>query len=248
MSSTIVPAPDSTIALALVTHVADRVPRWIADPALDAVLRDEKALVAAMRRGDARAYETFVRTYGPRMLVKARGYVSSQEDAEDVLQSAIVLVLRHIDRFDGPNGFSSWLHRVVAHGASIRASGHVPHAGPRLAVLGFEDDSVGEPAGHAGSSAADERAREATHARLMRAGGRIPDLLRAATQLRYLDGLTHAESVLDLGRPNGLDGTSVQRGRIALRRMLAPLSPNERVASRPAPALLALEVPWDSSC
>src|SRR2546423_12545186 len=77
----------------------------------------ERDLVALLRRGDEAAYETLVRTYGPRMLAVARRYVPTQEDAEDVLQSAFVLVFRFVQRFAGASKLSTWLHRILVNSA-----------------------------------------------------------------------------------------------------------------------------------
>ena len=51
-------------------------------------LIDERALVAALKRGDEAAFETLVRVYGPRLLAVARRLLRDDDAARDALQSA----------------------------------------------------------------------------------------------------------------------------------------------------------------
>jgi RNA polymerase sigma-70 factor (ECF subfamily) len=190
--------------------------------AREAALR-ESALVARLRLGDEDAYETLVRTYGRQMLAVARGYLASQEDAEDVLQTAFVLVFRFIHGFSGDSRLSTWMHRIVVNCSLMRLRNRMRHPEERLNLSAFED-RVAALAAPPGPSVLDELVRTEPHERLLRAVGRLPDMVRAAVQLRLVDGLTLTETSLLLGRSVTAVKSSVQLGRIALRSMLAAVA------------------------
>ena len=59
------------------------------------------SLADQLRNGDSAAFSTLLDLYGSSMLRVARGYVSSREQAEDVVQETWIAVLRGIDRFEG---------------------------------------------------------------------------------------------------------------------------------------------------
>jgi RNA polymerase sigma-70 factor (ECF subfamily) len=185
----------------------------------------ESALVALLREGDDAAYETLVRTYGPRMLALARGYVRSQADAEDVLQSAFLLVVRFIHRFEGASRLSTWLHRIVVNCALMRIRSRSRHPESSLNLSAFEYGSLGARGVRVGASTDDEVAQRETHERVIHAVGRLPDSMRAAVRLNVVDGHTFAETSRLLGRSLSSVKTSVQRGRIALRTLLTPRGP-----------------------
>src|SRR4051794_12284419 len=54
----------------------------------DVATGNEAALIAALRCGDADAFETIVRRYSGRMLAVARRMLRSDDDAEDAVQEA----------------------------------------------------------------------------------------------------------------------------------------------------------------
>ena len=178
--------------------------------------------MARLRAGDDAAYETLVRTQGPQMLAVARRHFSTLQDAEDVLQSAFVLVFRFIHTFEGTSRLSTWLHRIVVNCALMRIRSRSRHPEQSLNVSLGEDHYEPALSTHVGSSVSDELACRETRAGLLRAVGRLNGPARAAVRLHLMDGLTLSETSLLLGRSVSAVKTSVQRGRIALRAMLAP--------------------------
>ena len=86
----------------------------------EAAIEEEAKLVAALQRGEAQAYERLVRANTPRMLVVARRYLQTDEDARDAVQEAFVSAFRAIDRFEGGAQLSTWLHRIVVNACLMR--------------------------------------------------------------------------------------------------------------------------------
>lgn len=76
----------------------------------------DDALLAQVRRGDTAAANALVRRAGPR--VKAgirrllRGWAS---EADDLLQVALIELVKTIDRFEGHCSLDTWIDRVTAH-------------------------------------------------------------------------------------------------------------------------------------
>lgn len=84
------------------------------------VSEDEGALVAALRAGDHRAFARLVDRHTPAMLRVARGYVPSEQHAEDVVQETWIALLKGLDRFEGRSSLRTWLFTVLVNIAKTR--------------------------------------------------------------------------------------------------------------------------------
>lgn len=82
---------------------------------------DESALVARLRDGDERAFESVVEAFYPSMIAIARGYVRSRAVAEEVVQEAWLGVLKGLDRFEERSSLRTWVLQIVANIARTRA-------------------------------------------------------------------------------------------------------------------------------
>ncbi|MDB5333724.1 MAG: polymerase subunit sigma-24 [Phycisphaerales bacterium] len=80
----------------------------------------EHLLVARLRAGDERAYETLVRDYGGRMRAVARRYFACGQDADDAVQEAFIRVFKAIDSFEANARLASWLHRIVINSCLMK--------------------------------------------------------------------------------------------------------------------------------
>ncbi len=77
--------------------------------------RVERLLIERIRGGDADAYHELVADYRIRLYRKACSLIGNQDDAEDVLQEALVTAFRALDRFRGESGIYTWLYRIVVN-------------------------------------------------------------------------------------------------------------------------------------
>jgi RNA polymerase sigma-70 factor (ECF subfamily) len=82
---------------------------------------DESALVARLRDGDERAFESVVEALYPSMIAIARGYVRTRAVAEEVVQEAWLGVLKGLDRFEARSSLRTWVLQIVANIARTRA-------------------------------------------------------------------------------------------------------------------------------
>jgi RNA polymerase sigma-70 factor (ECF subfamily) len=82
--------------------------------------RTEAELLARLRAGDERAFETLVKAYHGTMLAVARTYVKTHASAEEVVQEAWLGVLKGLDRFEGRSSLKTWILRIVVNIARTR--------------------------------------------------------------------------------------------------------------------------------
>jgi RNA polymerase sigma-70 factor (ECF subfamily) len=100
-----------------------------------AVGLEEAALLARLREGDERAFESLVETYHGIMVAVALSYVKTREVAEEVVQETWVGVLRGLDRFEGRASLKTWILRIlvntaITHGKREARSAPMSSLGP----------------------------------------------------------------------------------------------------------------------
>jgi RNA polymerase sigma-70 factor (ECF subfamily) len=193
-------------------------------PAVDDV--NEAALVAALRAGDAAAFETVVRTYGGRLLVVARQVVGSEEDAQDALQDGLITAFRAIDRFEGKSKLSTWLHRVVVNAALMRLRSKRrkrEQSIDELLPTFQEDGHQSRPTPEWNQSALAGIQRKEAQAAVRACIDQLPDDYRTVVLLRDIQELDTAEVAGLLGITEGNVKVRLHRARQALKTLLEPL-------------------------
>jgi RNA polymerase sigma factor (sigma-70 family) len=78
----------------------------------DAVATDHK-LVAAVRRGDDRAFESLYERYNRRIHAYVFGMVKDHQRAEDVTQEVFVSALRRMRATERPIAFKPWIYEIA---------------------------------------------------------------------------------------------------------------------------------------
>jgi RNA polymerase sigma-70 factor (ECF subfamily) len=81
---------------------------------------DESTLIAGLRDGDETVFAQLVDQHTPSMLRVARGYVPSNEIAEEVVQDTWIALLKGIDNFEGRSSLRTWLFAVMINIAKAR--------------------------------------------------------------------------------------------------------------------------------
>src|SRR5437867_10848479 len=81
---------------------------------------DEHLLVAAAKRGDARAFEELVNRYEAKIFRLTSNITRNREDAEDAMQDAFLKAYAHLKDFHGESRFYPWLVRIAANEALMR--------------------------------------------------------------------------------------------------------------------------------
>lgn len=83
-------------------------------------LENEAALVAEARAGNTEAFSTLVRQYDRYIYRLALNITGNAEDAEDVLQEALLKAYTKLETFHGESRFYTWLVRIAVNEALMK--------------------------------------------------------------------------------------------------------------------------------
>jgi RNA polymerase sigma-70 factor (ECF subfamily) len=203
--------------------------------------RSDEAIVAALRRGDERAYQLLVDQYHPALERLARAHVKDADVAMEVVQDTWVGVLRGIDRFEGKSSLKTWIFRILINRARTRSRREgrtVPFS--RLAADELDGDAplmdpsrfrgADDPwAGHwsdpptAWSDPARAIESKEIGRHLHAAIDALPEMQRTVITLRDVQGLSSEEvcNILEISETN--ERVLVHRARAKVRNALDPL-------------------------
>jgi RNA polymerase sigma-70 factor (ECF subfamily) len=82
--------------------------------------RDDEALIAALKGGDAGAFGEIVDRWSSAMLRLALAHIDNHAVAEEVVQEAWLTVLRSLDRFERRSALRTWVLGIVVNLARSR--------------------------------------------------------------------------------------------------------------------------------
>ena len=223
------PIPDpltqsSTAAGDPVTEsVAESIPRPVLAeprPRVSAALSDDAQLIAACRRGEARAMEMLYHQFKRRVFGMAHRIVGAN-DAEEVAQEVFVRVFRGLANFRGDSQLSTWIYRLTVN-ASLS---HLARRGRRQEV---SDENIPEQA------ATPEPERDPGLAsRIEAAMNQLPAGYRAILVLHDVEGLSHEECAAILDCRVGTCKSQLHKARGRMRELLGNIAGIERGAVTP---------------
>ena len=159
-------------------------------------------VVARVLAGDISLFEILMRRYNQRLFRVARGILTDDAEAEDVVQEAYMRAFRELASFRGEALFSTWLTRIACHEALARARKR-----QRLVrLVPRPSDAGGEPLDPPSKAIDPERELENRQLQnvLREAVELLPDPLRTVFCLREIEGLSTEETAgaLDLTTEN----------------------------------------------
>lgn len=185
----------------------------------------EQALLAGLRAGDDRAYESLVSEHGGRMLAVARRLLRDDEEARDAVQEAFVLAFRGLPRFAGQSRLSTWLHRIVVNASLMRLRSRRAHPEESIEPLlptFLEDGHSSATYGEWPESADRLLERAEVRERVRASIDRLPVTYRTVLLLRDLEELDTGEVARALGISANAVKIRLHRARQALRELLDP--------------------------
>lgn len=151
-------------------------------------------------------------------------FVDTPSDQEDVLQNALLNAWRYLPAFEGRSKFSSWMYRVTANSALMLLRGGVRR---QEALVGDVEDALataelGGAAYCESTSCWIEQPDEALQCSELREllehlVASLPERLREAFILRYVEGLSIKETAKALGLKEPATKTRIHRACLALR-------------------------------
>ncbi len=144
-------------------------------------LQSDEKLVALVRRGHNGAFEALVQRYQPRLLAFCRHMLSSQEDAEDVLQEVFTASYNAMLADSRPINARPWLYRIARN----RCLNHLrkPRAAGQDSMDIFERDN--------GATTAETVHGREEFRQIVSDVGELPETQKTALLLREIDALSY---------------------------------------------------------
>ncbi len=177
-------------------------------------------LLRAARRGDRKAVDALFARHRGRLLaflqMHMRAALTRRVQPEDVLQETLLEAARKLDGFEpeGPASFYRWLVRIARF--KVSEAERAWAARKRALETPLDGDPVQERTGASGLAVRAERA-----GRLREALEGLAQAQGEAIRLRYLEGLSTAETAERMERSEAAVKSVLSRGFEALRRSLA---------------------------
>jgi RNA polymerase sigma-70 factor (ECF subfamily) len=179
---------------------------------MNAAITDEEA-IGRVRRGETSSYEVLATRYHRRLYRLAQKFLRNEADAEDAVQGAHLLALRHIDQYAGRSSYLTWMSSITVNEAlgQMRQKKGVVEAG--------EDwiGSIRSPMRNPEQQAIDRQ----FDGILAAAMERLPPAYGEVFRLREMETLSTAETGERLGLTEACVKARLVRARGLLRRRIS---------------------------
>ena len=184
----------------------------------------ETELLACLRTGEERCFETLVRQIGPQVLATAKRYLRSDAEAADCFQDTFLAVFQGINKFEQRSSLRTWVQRITINQCLTRIRKQVRRREESIEHLLPAFDEKGsriETGGMTRPSAISESLDTARVKSIVRKTiNELPDDYRLVLLLRDIDGYTTKETATILRIKNNAVKTRLHRARTALKSLL----------------------------
>ncbi len=187
---------------------------------------DEEGLVAALRAGEAAAFETVVRRYGPRLLATGRRILRDDALAEDCLQETFLKAFDNIGGFEGRSALGTWLHSILVNQAlmKLRKIKRERHEQIDDLMPQFDSNACRIEAPWSYLATPDELLeQDQTRALVQSKIDQLPESYRIVLQLRDIEEFDTETVAAMLDITPGAAKVRLHRARAALKVLLEPL-------------------------
>jgi RNA polymerase sigma-70 factor (ECF subfamily) len=166
--------------------------------------------------------DTLLELYGERIYRLARRMSNSEADAEDVMQNALVKIIRNAASYRGDSDPMGWIYRITMNEAREVHRRRKRKPSISLDALPVDFDETQHAIGVTDFSKRPERTAMAAEVneRVREAIDELPDGYREAVILHDLEGVPYQESAKLLDLTLGGFKTRLHRARLHLRRRL----------------------------
>jgi RNA polymerase sigma-70 factor (ECF subfamily) len=174
------------------------------------------------------AFAAIVERHGPMVLGVCRRVLADPDDAADAFQATFLVLVRKAETVARRRSLGPWLY-----GVALRVSARSKSESARRRTVerraGALRETAVEPPAHRGE--------------VWDGVDRLPESLRAAVVLCYLEGLTHEQAAARLDWPVGTVRSRLARARDRLRRRFARLGLEPTTALAALPPIAASPLP-----
>ena len=158
---------------------------------------DDRLLIEQLMnpKTQRKAFEMMVRQYSEQLYWQIRRFVLSHDDADDVLQNALIKAWQGIGSFHGDSRLLTWLSRIA-----INESLDFLRRQKNIVTMSTDDEELSV----ANTLMADEYFDgDETEAQLQEAIATLPDVQRSVFLLRYYDDMKYSDISKMLGTSEG---------------------------------------------
>jgi RNA polymerase sigma-70 factor (ECF subfamily) len=173
--------------------------------------RDDAALVADSRAGDAAAFDEIVERHRRAVYQVCFRFVNNHEDASDLAQETFVRAWKGLPDFRGHAALSTWLYRIAVNVCLNRVGAK------RLAVEPLDSDRFIDPTAEMPGT---DLIRQERAQAVRRAIAALPDKQRATLILRVYHEMPHQEIADVLGMSVGAAKTNFFHALASLKKIL----------------------------
>lgn len=177
---------------------------------------DDHELIAAVRKGEAKAQKTLYERFAPTMFAVCSRYAPDSDTAKDLLQDGFVKVFTKIDSYAGTGSFEGWMRRVFATTCLefLRQNN-------ALKFASSIDDQVVQVADVDATVVEQLSAQE-----MMELINGLSDGYRTVFNMYAIEGYSHAEIAQQLGVSEVTSRTQYMRARKILQGLIQKLTKN----------------------
>ncbi|MCP4685574.1 MAG: sigma-70 family RNA polymerase sigma factor [bacterium] len=180
------------------------------------------ALMKAIQKGNMVAFNTMVNRYKDRLMNVIGRMLSSQEEAEDIVQETFVRVYQHRQSFNFQHCFSTWIYTICLNLArnELRKRKRARHY------------DITEMKGNEAELAVDPKIPSRLPEVIAAAIESLPEKYRMAFMLRDVQEMPYEEVAQILDVPLGTVKSRVNRARLMLRDKLRPRMEEQNALSK----------------
>jgi RNA polymerase sigma-70 factor, ECF subfamily len=195
---------------------------------------NEKDVLDQARAGNHAAFEALIRPYHRYLYRRALRMTRNEEDAEDVVQDALLKAYRKLDQFQGSSRFHTWVMRIVINEALMKLRRR--RSNPETESL--EAPHVGQEQfeGYCSCAPNEQPDKQLYRAELQdilrRAFAVLSPSMGAAFVLRHLEGYSQREVATMLGLSLPATKSRLLRARRGLSNQLSETLGHARPGSR----------------
>lgn len=175
----------------------------------------DRTVIDEILAGNPRAYASLVDRYKDRALTMAARLVGDRGEAEELVQDAFVRAYRSLERFRREAAFGTWYYRIL-YNLCMSAMSRKRER-PRQ-FTEHEEEALDAVMADPGEPTALERMEEEElQSMISEEVNLLPEKLKSAVLLFYVEGMSYDEMVEVLQVPLGTVKTNLFRGRALLR-------------------------------
>jgi RNA polymerase sigma factor (sigma-70 family) len=188
--------------------------------------QEDRALVAAAKRGENHAFERLLKKYRKSVYYMLLKMVKNPDDAEDLTQEAFAKAFNSIEKFDSKFAFSTWLFRIATNNCIdfIRKK-RVQTVSIDAPVEGDDGSSMRFDVRDENLDPNESMLKMQRKRYLTMAIERLPEKYRTLVQLRYFQELSYEEVANELQIPLGTVKAQLFRARELLNQELKNIKP-----------------------